>query len=364
MPVPPRAEWRAAGECLGHGGGQACLEGCPSSAPYKWADGTCRACPPAAPVAWADSTCHTCPQSTPYRWRDGVCRACPEVDRDGDGVCDLLDPCPDVYGTTCACATGDVVFDAYLDACQDADTEVLRIRQASNAVEQALSTQRTQTKLGFTAGSDGDTYTAWLSGNTLGDAAGWARIHRICPADTTPLACPADVSDRCASDAAARQAWMTRIEQWKQELRYCIDGSRDDWSDNANYGSTLAERICGFYFKGSSFEWQRKLVRNLPKARAITANLANPRPSCYDNSNWQGPHYHMFALGLVDYYSYATLTALAAHEEYKEQVKANAGGQVDWAYFDWNTSQAQAFDLARGDRMLEQNSISPTSLPY
>jgi hypothetical protein len=545
--------------CLGHGGGQACLEGCPASTPYKWPDASCRACPPAAPVQWANGTCNVCPQSTPYKWRDGVCRACAEADRDGDGTCDGLDPCPDVYGTTCSCPTGDddsdgrcngqdncqrnanpdqtdsdsdglgdacdgcslgpitppmgatslrstngnasptpvtlntsgaanpgqvavkagdkVVFESYLDACQDADTEVLRLRQVSNAVEQALSTQRTETKLGFTATRDADTYTGWISGNTQGDAAGWARIDRICPADTTPLACPADVSDRCGSDATAKQAWQTRIEQWKQELRaqlaksmpvahavnpvaawrmadwiqndamstppvaeaapsgadvssveaaletslasagagtltpaellrraltaagctnhaspcttgqyykailaghnvlkdaastirntqYCIDASRADWSDNPRFGATPAERLCGYYFKGSSFEWERTLIRKLPQARAITTNLANPRPSCYDNSNWQGPHYHMFALALVDYYSYGTLTAYAAHKEYEAQVKANAGGQVDWAYFDWNTSQAHAFDLARLDRMLEQNSITNQYLPY
>jgi hypothetical protein len=148
-----------------------------------------------------------------------------------------------------------------------------------------------------------------------------------------------------------------------RNTNYCIDSSRFDWAD-ISQGATLSEKVCHFYFARSSWPWQWTLVRKLPLARAITANLANPRPSCYDNTNWQGPHYHMFALALVDYYSYGTMTTYAAEKEYQEQVKTNAAGQVDWAYFNWNLSQAHAFDLARGDRALQQNPITPNSIPF
>lgn len=76
------------------------------------------------------------------------------------------------------------------------------------------------------------------------------------------------------------------------------------------------------------------LWKNIAKA------IGSYRPSCYDNGNSLGPAYHMFAFGLINFYSSSLLTYPANFKEKRDQI---AVGNNDPVYRALNDMQAEAF---------------------
>jgi len=101
-----------------------------------------------------------------------------------------------------------------------------------------------------------------------------------------------------------------------------------------------ATDLCNWY--GKRFQDEKHRVRLNQKftiAKNIARAIENPRPSCYDNANGLGPSYHMFAFGLVHWYSGGFANPIANFYEKKAQ---EGVGNNDRVYRRLNDMQADA----------------------
>jgi len=117
-------------------------------------------------------------------------------------------------------------------------------------------------------------------------------------------------------------------------------------------GDTPEKRLCEYFSAVGTPQWQRDALRKLPTSRKILANLAPLRPYCFDNGNVLGPHYHLFAMAVIDYYTNSTATTAAAMVEFAAQVAVQH--KYDWPYLETNLAQANAFVEAQVLRAMGQ----------
>lgn len=295
--------------------------------------------------------------------------------------------------------------------------------------------------------------------NTGKDAFGWATIKKICPPDTQVLACPADTSNRCSTDAF--NTWKAeKADVWEEQLAtliadhypilplvnlieglQLIDWIQLDAMTQAPYlypapvgFSTQAEEeavasivatrspgsltmpdlmriaftvvgcgdtrcsgeqwikamlsghnvlknaaslmrntggctpniynnawvkhapnaqtpedICTFYSQRET-DWIIKANRKVLNSKFtdwknVARAIGSVRPSCYDNGNTLGPAYHLFALGVVHFYSSGLATYPANFYEKQAQIGV---GNNDPVYKALNDLQADA--ITRGYR--------------
>lgn len=100
------------------------------------------------------------------------------------------------------------------------------------------------------------------------------------------------------------------------------------------------EDLCTRYGKGMPDEKLRlRLNQKFGIAKAIAQAITNPRPACYDNGNGLGPSYHIFAFGLVHWYSQGFANPIANFKEKKAQ---EGVGNDDRVYRRLNDMMADA----------------------
>lgn len=242
---------------------------CPKAAPYKWTNGQCRACPEGLPYKWANGQCRECPEDRPYLIAPKTCSKCPPdrplskgdrclPDADGDTVEDERDNCPNDknrdqkdtdrnnVGDACegcnkrwkapGSATllssskaklrgpaqrwphlGDTMtIESFLSSCPDPDAEVITLEQQSGGVH-TIGRQDEVFEVGFTS-TTGDMYDQYFGKltNSGKKAFGWARLKKLCPPDTEPLACVEDTTDRC--NTGQYNDWLSKTESWEDQL--------------------------------------------------------------------------------------------------------------------------------------------------
>lgn len=112
------------------------------------------------------------------------------------------------------------------------------------------------------------------------------------------------------------------------------------WVKHAPNAQT-AEDICTFYSQAEN-DWMIKANRialnsKFSEWKSVAKSLANVRPTCYDNGNTLGPAYHLFAFGIVHFYSSGLLTYPANFKEKEAQIGV---GNNDPVYRALNDLQA------------------------
>lgn len=106
-----------------------------------------------------------------------------------------------------------------------------------------------------------------------------------------------------------------------------------------------AEDICKYYIARENEDASLKVHHEVLNSKytiwkKIYTNIGSHRPACYDNGNTIGSVYHMFAFGIVDYYSSGSALEAANIFEKLSQLKV---GNNDPVYRALNDMQARIF---------------------
>jgi len=112
------------------------------------------------------------------------------------------------------------------------------------------------------------------------------------------------------------------------------------WVRHAPTGNSPKD-LCDYYQGPAPTEEIRKWLNSkFSRAKEVAKAIKVLRPNCYDNGNTLGPAYHLFAFGLVHYYSSGLATYPANF--FEKQAQDEVGNENDRVYKMLNDMQAEA----------------------